>query len=251
MLCILLPTCYFAAHSCLADVWLHTAHSWLCTWLRARVEGPLTVVNITMVNRHVGWSPLLSQRFSSTVTMTWHRLHTLHIEPSPNALRSSGGRCGEMPTRLRHGVFVAGCGRVDTAYTIVVVTITTIIINVITVKSQCVMIVQQVVQHLAVKPHTTPPPPTQNVSLEGCLLKPQMVISGSEYPGPRPLPEEVAHHTLTLMRQVVPPAIPGIMFLSGGQSEEVLSVWMRIVDENCVVLIQDILVVALCACVRA
>mmetsp|Transcript_2455 Transcript_2455/g.4312 ORF Transcript_2455/g.4312 Transcript_2455/m.4312 type:complete len:107 (-) Transcript_2455:159-479(-) len=32
--------------------------------------------------------------------------------------------------------------------------------------------------------------------------------------------EEIALHTLRTMRQVVPPAVPGIMFLSGGQSEE-------------------------------
>lgn len=64
-------------------------------------------------------------------------------------------------------------------------------------------------------------PLQQNVSLEGCLLKPQMVIPGAEYAGPRPPAEDVAHHTLALVRRVVPPAIPGIMFLSGGQSEEV------------------------------
>lgn len=58
------------------------------------------------------------------------------------------------------------------------------------------------------------------VALEGCLLKPQMVIPGAEAEGPRPAPEEVAKHTVAALRRVVPPAIPGIMFLSGGQTEE-------------------------------
>lgn len=43
---------------------------------------------------------------------------------------------------------------------------------------------------------------------------------GSEYPGGRSSPEEVASATLSSLRRVVPAAIPGIMFLSGGQSEE-------------------------------
>lgn len=62
----------------------------------------------------------------------------------------------------------------------------------------------------------------QNVSLEGCLLKPQMMIPGSDYTAAaRPTADVIAQSTLTVMRHVVPPAIPGIMFLSGGQSEEV------------------------------
>lgn len=60
----------------------------------------------------------------------------------------------------------------------------------------------------------------QGVALEGCLLKPQMVIKGADAAGGRAAPEEVAAATLTVMRRVVPAAIPGIMFLSGGQSEE-------------------------------
>lgn len=59
----------------------------------------------------------------------------------------------------------------------------------------------------------------RNIALEAVLLKPQMVIPGIEWPGPRPGPEEVATRTLRALRQCVPPSIPGIMFLSGGQSE--------------------------------
>lgn len=45
----------------------------------------------------------------------------------------------------------------------------------------------------------------------------QMIIPGADHRGPRPAPEEVAASTLRCMRRCVPAAIPGIMFLSGGQ----------------------------------
>jgi fructose-bisphosphate aldolase class I len=58
----------------------------------------------------------------------------------------------------------------------------------------------------------------QRVSLESMLLKPNMVVSGKE--GPRPAPvEEVAITTLRCLRRHVPAAVPGIVFLSGGQSD--------------------------------
>jgi fructose-bisphosphate aldolase, class I len=55
------------------------------------------------------------------------------------------------------------------------------------------------------------------VYLEGTLLKPNMVLSGKGYPV-QAGPEEVAETTLKCLRQVVPAAVPGIVFLSGGQS---------------------------------
>ncbi|MGA6926159.1 MAG: class I fructose-bisphosphate aldolase, partial [Desulfosarcina sp.] len=55
------------------------------------------------------------------------------------------------------------------------------------------------------------------VYLEGTLLKPNMVVSGKDCPT-QAGPEEVAEATLTCFRQVVPAAVPGIVFLSGGQS---------------------------------
>ncbi|GIL56530.1 hypothetical protein Vafri_11881 [Volvox africanus] len=58
------------------------------------------------------------------------------------------------------------------------------------------------------------------VALEGCLLKPQMVIPGAEAEGGKVAAEEVARHTVAALRRVVPPAVPGVMFLSGGQTEE-------------------------------
>jgi fructose-bisphosphate aldolase, class I len=56
------------------------------------------------------------------------------------------------------------------------------------------------------------------VLFEGILLKPSMVTPGAECPR-RAGPEEVASYTLNMLRRRVPPAVPGIMFLSGGQSE--------------------------------
>jgi len=57
----------------------------------------------------------------------------------------------------------------------------------------------------------------QRVLLEGMLLKPNMVIAGLECPE-QTGPEEVARRTVASFRRVVPAAVPGIVFLSGGQS---------------------------------
>ena len=57
----------------------------------------------------------------------------------------------------------------------------------------------------------------QKVSLEGMLLKPNMVISGIECARQAGV-EEVALATLRCLKRHVPPAVPGIVFLSGGQS---------------------------------
>lgn len=57
------------------------------------------------------------------------------------------------------------------------------------------------------------------VLLEGMLLKPNMIISGVDSPTQAGV-EEVAERTIRTFRQVVPAAVPGIVFLSGGQSSE-------------------------------
>lgn len=59
----------------------------------------------------------------------------------------------------------------------------------------------------------------QEVLLEGTLLKPNMVLPGAQYKGGRSV-EANALATVTSLRRAVPAAVPGIMFLSGGQSEE-------------------------------
>ncbi|MBO67088.1 MAG: fructose-bisphosphate aldolase class I [Acidiferrobacteraceae bacterium] len=60
---------------------------------------------------------------------------------------------------------------------------------------------------------------SQGVNLEGIVLKPSMVISGSGG-SDRAGIDEVAIQTLRCLRSTVPPAVPGIAFLSGGQSDE-------------------------------
>ena len=59
----------------------------------------------------------------------------------------------------------------------------------------------------------------QNVWLEGTLLKPNMVISGQDCPEQAGV-QEVAERTLRCLKRTVPAAVPGIVFLSGGQSDE-------------------------------
>jgi fructose-bisphosphate aldolase class I len=59
----------------------------------------------------------------------------------------------------------------------------------------------------------------QRVQPEGILLKPNMVLSGYECPE-QVSDEEVAKETLRCFRRHVPAAVPGIVFLSGGQSDE-------------------------------
>jgi fructose-bisphosphate aldolase class I len=59
----------------------------------------------------------------------------------------------------------------------------------------------------------------QRVRLEGMLLKPNMVLPGYEA-AVHASPAEVAEATLRCFRRTVPAAVPGIVFLSGGQGEE-------------------------------
>ena len=56
----------------------------------------------------------------------------------------------------------------------------------------------------------------QGVALEGILLKPNMVIAGKECTRQASV-EEVAAATLACLRRHAPAAVPGIVFLSGGQ----------------------------------
>src|SRR5947209_18682037 len=59
----------------------------------------------------------------------------------------------------------------------------------------------------------------QRVALEGMVLKPNMAISGKMCPKQASV-EEVAEKTIRLLKACVPAAVPGIAFLSGGQSDE-------------------------------
>jgi fructose-bisphosphate aldolase class I len=59
----------------------------------------------------------------------------------------------------------------------------------------------------------------QRVPLEGIVLKPNMAISGKKA-GKRAGVQEVAEKTVKMLKACVPGAVPGIAFLSGGQSDE-------------------------------
>jgi fructose-bisphosphate aldolase class I len=59
----------------------------------------------------------------------------------------------------------------------------------------------------------------QRVSRPGMLLKPNMVVSGKACPEQADV-KEVARRTVDLFKEVVPADVPGIVFLSGGQSDE-------------------------------
>jgi len=58
-----------------------------------------------------------------------------------------------------------------------------------------------------------------NVSVEHLILKTSMVVSGKDNPKPAGV-DEVAERTVRVLRRTVPAAQPGIVFLSGGQSDE-------------------------------
>jgi fructose-bisphosphate aldolase, class I len=63
---------------------------------------------------------------------------------------------------------------------------------------------------------------TQRVMLEGMILKPNMVLPGFTCPQQEAV-DEVADATVKCLLRAVPAAVPGIAFLSGGQSGEVAS----------------------------
>lgn len=63
---------------------------------------------------------------------------------------------------------------------------------------------------------------TQGVALEGMILKPNMVLPGLTCPTQAGV-DEVADATVTCLMRAVPVAVPGIAFLSGGQSAELAS----------------------------
>lgn len=68
-----------------------------------------------------------------------------------------------------------------------------------------------------------------HVFLEGTLLKPNMVTPG-HCSTARSSPEEIGLATLTVLRRCVPATVPGICFLSGGQSEEEASLNLNAIN---------------------
>ncbi|MCX5930394.1 MAG: fructose-bisphosphate aldolase class I [Cyanobacteria bacterium] len=68
------------------------------------------------------------------------------------------------------------------------------------------------------------------VFLEGSLLKPSMTLAGAEC-RQRPTPEQAAAFTLRTLQRSVPAAVPAILFLSGGLSEEEASVFLNAIHQ--------------------
>eukprot|EP01054_Gregarina_sp_Poly1_P000084 Gregarina_sp_Poly_1__83@NODE_1019_length_5335_cov_515_001708_g710_i0_p3_GENE_NODE_1019_length_5335_cov_515_001708_g710_i0NODE_1019_length_5335_cov_515_001708_g710_i0_p3_ORF_typecomplete_len357_score61_47Glycolytic/PF00274_19/2_8e144Peptidase_M61/PF05299_12/0_083Peptidase_M61/PF05299_12/6_6e02_NODE_1019_length_5335_cov_515_001708_g710_i029484018 len=70
-----------------------------------------------------------------------------------------------------------------------------------------------------------------HILLEGCLLKPNMVTAGAQCPD-KTTCEDIAFYTVRTLKRTVPPALVGVMFLSGGQSEEDASVNLNAMNKN-------------------
>jgi fructose-bisphosphate aldolase class I len=74
----------------------------------------------------------------------------------------------------------------------------------------------------------------QNVFLEGMLLKPNMILPGlsCDHQDTVATAERVAQATVTTLLRNVPAAVPGIAFLSGGQSPELASVRLNAMNRD-------------------
>ena len=70
----------------------------------------------------------------------------------------------------------------------------------------------------------------QRVRLDGTLLKPNMVLSGYSCSQQASV-EEVAEATVRCFRATVPAAVPGIVFLSGGQSDELATAHLNAMNQ--------------------
>jgi fructose-bisphosphate aldolase, class I len=68
------------------------------------------------------------------------------------------------------------------------------------------------------------------VKLEGMILKPNMVVPGKNSPK-QASPQEVAEKTVRVLKNCVPTAVPGIAFLSGGQSDEEATEHLCLINE--------------------
>ena len=70
----------------------------------------------------------------------------------------------------------------------------------------------------------------QRILLEGMVLKPNMVISGKKAANRAP-PQTVAEATVRVLKRHVPPAVPGIAFLSGGQSPAEATLHLSLINQ--------------------
>ncbi len=70
----------------------------------------------------------------------------------------------------------------------------------------------------------------QNVYLEGSILKPNMIVSGTECPTQASV-QQVAEMSLDCFNKCVPQDVPGIVFLSGGQSDELATAHLDAINK--------------------
>lgn len=73
----------------------------------------------------------------------------------------------------------------------------------------------------------------QGVDIKGILLKPNMVLSGKSANN-RALPPEVGKWTVDCFKSVLPPSLPGVVFLSGGQSDEEATVNLNAINQEAI-----------------
>ena len=71
----------------------------------------------------------------------------------------------------------------------------------------------------------------QKVFLEGTLLKPSMIISGGSA-SDRAKPEEVAEKTINCLKRSVPAAVTGVVFLSGGESDDSVTANLNAINQR-------------------
>jgi fructose-bisphosphate aldolase class I len=69
----------------------------------------------------------------------------------------------------------------------------------------------------------------QRIAWEGMILKPNMIISGKQCQRQASV-QEVAEYTLRCLRRHVPAAVPGIIFLSGGQHDHVATAHLNVIN---------------------
>jgi fructose-bisphosphate aldolase class I len=71
----------------------------------------------------------------------------------------------------------------------------------------------------------------QHVFLGGMLLKPNMILSGSDALS-RATPKEVAEATILCFKRTIPAEMPGIVFLSGGQSDDEATINLNAINQE-------------------
>ncbi|HEX4158926.1 MAG TPA: class I fructose-bisphosphate aldolase [Rhizomicrobium sp.] len=71
----------------------------------------------------------------------------------------------------------------------------------------------------------------QRVELEGMVLKPNMIVPGAKCPRQASV-EEVAERTIKCLKACAPAALPGIAFLSGGQSDEEATAHLNAMNQH-------------------